>query len=151
MIVLGLNAFRSDAAARVVVEDTFGVPCVALALVDPSFYHLDTAFCALPCGAVLYHPGAFTPAALEEIHRRVPPEQRIALDKADAGRFAANAVAIGAAIVMSWSPAGTAAFSMTGSTRAGDAGCQLTPRICAQILPCASHRSRSNLTLVSPA
>ena len=37
--------FRSDAAASAVVEERFGVRCVPLALADPSFYHLDTAFC----------------------------------------------------------------------------------------------------------
>jgi N-dimethylarginine dimethylaminohydrolase len=93
--------FRSDAAAAAVVERTFGLPCVALQLADPSFYHLDTCFCALPCGAVLYYPGAFTPEALEAIHQRVAPEQRIALDRADADRFAANAVAFGNVIVLS--------------------------------------------------
>src|SRR4051812_14735330 len=93
--------FRSDAAASAVVERTFGVGCVALTLADPSFYHLDTAFCPLPCGAVIYHPGAFTPAALEIIEWLVAPSQRIALDAADAARFAANAVCFGNVVVMS--------------------------------------------------
>src|SRR5437660_1768695 len=47
--------FRSDVAAAQVVEQTFGVPCVALELANPSYYHLDTAMCALPCGAVVYY------------------------------------------------------------------------------------------------
>ena len=87
--------FRSDPAASRVVEQTFGVRCLPLALADPSFYHLDTAFCALPCGSVLYHPGAFSDAALETIHHHIAPAQRIALNRADAARFAANAVCIG--------------------------------------------------------
>jgi N-dimethylarginine dimethylaminohydrolase len=93
--------FRSDAAASAVVERTFGVPCVALTLADPSFYHLDTAFCALPCGAVVYHPGAFTPAARETIEWLVAPSQRIALGRDDAARFAANAVCFGNVGIMS--------------------------------------------------
>jgi N-dimethylarginine dimethylaminohydrolase len=92
---------RSDAAARPVVEGTFGVPAIALPLADPHFYHLDTAFCALPCGAVLYHPGAFTAEGLASIHERVAPVDRIALDRAEASRFAANAVCLDGAIVMS--------------------------------------------------
>lgn len=92
---------RSDAAARAVVEDTFGVEAVALPLADPRFYHLDTAFCALPCGAVMYYPGAFTAEGLAAIHQRVAPAERIALGPADAERFAANAVHLGGAIVMS--------------------------------------------------
>jgi N-dimethylarginine dimethylaminohydrolase len=93
--------FRSDAAASEVISEQFGVRCVALALADPSFYHLDTAFCALPHGDVIYYPGAFTPAALEAIHQQVAPAQRIALDRADAARFAANAVCLDRTIVMS--------------------------------------------------
>ena len=93
--------FRSDAAAAAVVEDCFAVPCVPLTLANPSFYHLDTAFCALPCGAVMYYPGAFTPQALETIHRHVAPADRIVLDEADAARFAANAVCVNGTIVLS--------------------------------------------------
>lgn len=95
------SRFRSDLAARHAIEDQFGVPCLPLALADPSFYHLDTAFCALPSGDVLYYPGAFTPAALELIHDRVAPAQRIALERGDAERFAANAVCVDRVVVMS--------------------------------------------------
>ena len=93
--------FRSDAAAGAAIEALYGVPAVALPLADPSFYHLDTAFCALPCGTIVYYPGAFTPEALSRIHERVAPETRIALDRADATRFAANAVCAGRTIVLS--------------------------------------------------
>ena len=93
--------FRSDAAAARVVEETFAMPCVALTLANPSYYHLDTAMCALPCGAVIYYPGAFTPETLDLIHARVAPADRIALDAADAAHFAANAVVVGQTIVLS--------------------------------------------------
>ena len=93
--------FRSDAAARHVIEEQFGVRCLPLALADPRFYHLDTAFCALPYGDVLYYPQAFTAAALEIIHEHVAPAQRIPLNRADAARFAANAVCVDRVVVMS--------------------------------------------------
>jgi N-dimethylarginine dimethylaminohydrolase len=93
--------FRSDAAAAPFLEQHFGVRCMALPLADPSFYHLDTAFCALPCGNVIYYPGAFTPAARALIHAQVAPEQRLTLDRADAERFAANAVCVDRTIVLS--------------------------------------------------
>jgi N-dimethylarginine dimethylaminohydrolase len=93
--------FRSDAAANHAIEERFGVRCLPLALADPSFYHLDTAFCALPCGNVLYYPGAFTAAALDCIHDHVAPAQRIALSRADATRFAANAVCFDRVLVLS--------------------------------------------------
>jgi N-dimethylarginine dimethylaminohydrolase len=93
--------FRSDAAASNVIEERFGVRCLPLALADPRFYHLDTAFCALPCGGVLYYPRAFSAAALETIHEHVTPGQRILLDSADATRFAANAVCLGRVLLLS--------------------------------------------------
>jgi N-dimethylarginine dimethylaminohydrolase len=43
---------RTDAAAGRVLEQHFGVRYLTLVLADPSFYHLDTAFCVLPCGGV---------------------------------------------------------------------------------------------------
>ncbi len=98
--------FRSDAAAGAVIARQLGAPCVALPLADANFYHLDTAFCALPCGAVVYYPGAFTQAALARIHEAVAPAERIALEPADARRFAANAVTVGRSIVLSSASAG---------------------------------------------
>jgi N-dimethylarginine dimethylaminohydrolase len=86
------SGFRSDAAAGRVLEQHFGVRCLTLSLIDPSFYHLDTAFCVLPCGSVIYYPPAFTSAALAVIHDHVAPGDRIALGHVDATRFAANAV-----------------------------------------------------------
>jgi N-dimethylarginine dimethylaminohydrolase len=93
--------FRSDAAAGPVLERQFGRPCLPLALADACFYHLDTALCVLPCGTVVYYPGAFTPAARATIEARVAAADRVALDRADAERFAANAVCIRNTIVLS--------------------------------------------------
>jgi N-dimethylarginine dimethylaminohydrolase len=93
--------FRSDTAASYVIEEQFGVRCLPLALADPSFYHLDTAFCALPHGDILYYPEAFTAAALDIIHEHVAPAQRILLNRADATRFAANAVCLDRVLVLS--------------------------------------------------
>lgn len=93
--------FRSDIAAAAFLERQFGHRCLPLPLADACFYHLDTALCALPCGSIMYYPGAFTPAARATIKAHVAPEHRIMLDRADAERFAANAVCIGKTIVLS--------------------------------------------------
>lgn len=93
--------FRSDVAAADVVRDVFAASCVPLELANPSYYHLDTAMCALPCGAVVYYPGAFTAVALEAIHARVAAHDRIALSPEDAAHFAANAVVVGRIVVLS--------------------------------------------------
>jgi N-dimethylarginine dimethylaminohydrolase len=92
---------RSDAAARDHVERSFGVETVALELVDPRFYHMDTALCPLSRGEVIYVPGAFSAEGLDAIHARVPREQRIAISAEDASLLAANAVCLGDAIVLS--------------------------------------------------
>lgn len=92
---------RSDAAARRVVEDTFGVDVVALELADPRFYHMDTALCPLSGGEVMYVPTAFSAAGRAAINERVEPEQRIAITEQDAVQLAANAVCVGDTLVMS--------------------------------------------------
>jgi N-dimethylarginine dimethylaminohydrolase len=92
---------RSDAVTRDVVKDQFGVPAVALELVDPRFYHMDTALCPLTRGEVLYVPGAFTPLGQSMICDRVEPAMRIKLPPEDACQFAANTVCLGSTLVMS--------------------------------------------------
>jgi arginine dihydrolase len=92
---------RSDRAAAKVVADQFAVDCVALELASASFYHLDTAFCALPTGDVIYYPGAFSVEACHAIEDRVAPEQRIELDHVEAAQFSANAVSFDHCLVLS--------------------------------------------------
>jgi len=91
---------RSDAHARDAVEATFAVEVVALELVDPRFYHLDTALSALPRGELMYFPGAFTAAARAAILKRVDPADRIELTAEDACRLSANAVVLDDTIVL---------------------------------------------------
>ena len=132
--------FRSDIAAAPFLERQFGHCCLPLPLADACFYHLDTALCALPCGSVIYYPGAFAPAARATIEAHVAPEHRIALDRADAERFAANAVCIGNTIVLSsCSPSLRATLNARGYAvletplhaflRSGGSACCLTLRL----------------------
>jgi N-dimethylarginine dimethylaminohydrolase len=92
---------RSERRAVDAVAQTFGLGVVPLELVDPRFYHLDTAFCPLPTGDVIYHAGAFTDEGRIEIARRVPESKRIVLSDEEATQFSANAVCVGRTIVMS--------------------------------------------------
>jgi len=91
---------RSSRAAADAVADFFGREVIPLELANPRFYHLDTCFCPLPGGEILYCPPAFTPAALSEIRGRAPAAQLIAASDADAAALSVNAVAIGRTIVM---------------------------------------------------
>jgi N-dimethylarginine dimethylaminohydrolase len=92
---------RSDRDAARVVSETFGLKAQPLELVNPRFYHMDTALAPLARGEVMYVPSAFSEDGLREIHARVAPEQRIELSDKDAAVFCANAVKIGDDIVMS--------------------------------------------------
>ena len=91
---------RSSRAAADAVADFFGREVIPLELADPRFYHLDTCFCPLPGGEILYYPPAFTPAALSEIRSRAPYDQLIVASDADAASLSVNGVAVGRTIVM---------------------------------------------------
>jgi ornithine aminotransferase len=92
---------RSDEDAAPVVEDTFGLDVVPLELVDPRFYHMDTALSVLPRGEVMWVPEAFSAHGRQVISAYVPASQRIAIGEADAVQLCANAVCIGNSLVMS--------------------------------------------------
>jgi N-dimethylarginine dimethylaminohydrolase len=71
------------------------IEIVSLELVDERFYHLDTCFCPLEGGALLYYPKAFSADSLASIEARVPESRRIVCSDEDAQAFACNAVNIG--------------------------------------------------------
>ncbi len=60
--VLAGYGFRSDGAAAAELGQVFGRPVVSLRLVDPRFYHLDTALCVLDPDTAMYYPAAFDDA-----------------------------------------------------------------------------------------
>jgi ornithine--oxo-acid transaminase len=60
--VLAGYGFRSDIAAADELRAMSGRRVVSLRLVDPRFYHLDTAMCVLDRSTVMYYPAAFDDA-----------------------------------------------------------------------------------------
>jgi N-dimethylarginine dimethylaminohydrolase len=60
-ILLG-HGFRSDPAVAGELEALFGLPVLSVRLVDPRFYHLDTALCVLDADTAAYYPAAFDDA-----------------------------------------------------------------------------------------
>jgi len=94
------HGHRSDAAVAPELERMLDIDVVALRLVDPRFYHLDTCFCPLRDGRLLYYPAAFDDAAQAQIAARVPPHLRIAVGEADALAFACNAVDLDEVLVL---------------------------------------------------
>lgn len=95
---------RSSRAAIPVIRKTFGQETVALELATEQFYHLDTCFCPLAGGMVLYYPAAFTPDSLAAIRARVSEAQRIEATAEEAAAFCVNAVNLGERIVMAKAP-----------------------------------------------
>jgi arginine dihydrolase len=60
--VIAGHGFRSDPAAGAQVEEVFGLPVISVTLIDPRFYHLDTALCVLDADTAAYYPAAFDDA-----------------------------------------------------------------------------------------
>jgi N-dimethylarginine dimethylaminohydrolase len=95
---------RSEAAASSEIAAFFGRDTVSLELATSRFYHLDTCFCPLSGGEVLFFPPAFTAAALGRIRERVAPHLLIEAAPDEAAAFCVNAVSIGPTIVMAKAP-----------------------------------------------
>lgn len=71
-LIWGGYGFRSSLEAYRIVSETFNVPVIALELLNPKFYHLDTCFCMLNTETALIHSEAFTDEGLELIHALIP-------------------------------------------------------------------------------
>jgi lysine-ketoglutarate reductase/saccharopine dehydrogenase-like protein (TIGR00300 family) len=87
--------FRSELAAHPQLARWLNIEVISLRLTDPRFYHLDTCFCPLENGGLLYYPQAFDAYSNRLIEQRVPAEMRIVAGETDAVRFACNAVNLG--------------------------------------------------------
>ena len=90
---------RSSLQACDTVAQVFDIPTLSLELTDPRFYHLDTCFCLLSGGEVLYYPPAFSEAGRAQI-RAVVGQQLIEADSDDALHLGVNSVCIGRDLVM---------------------------------------------------
>ena len=92
--------FRSELDSHPYLAKWLDVEVLSLRLVDDRFYHIDTCFCPLTDGYLLYYPPAFDAYSNRLIELRVPPEKRIVVQEADAINFACNAVNIDRIIIM---------------------------------------------------
>ena len=92
--------FRSELDSHPYLAKWLDIEVLSLRLMDERFYHLDTCFCPLNGGYLLYYPPAFDAYSNRLIEMRVAPEKRIAIAEADALNFACNAVNIDSIVVM---------------------------------------------------
>ncbi|MBH0209957.1 MAG: amidinotransferase [Nitrospira sp.] len=91
---------RSDIGVYPILSERFHREIIPLELVDSRFYHLDTCFCPLSGGELLYFPDAFDGNGRQAITKRIPDEIRFAVPSGEAVTFACNAVCIGNHVVL---------------------------------------------------
>ncbi len=92
--------FRSELDSHPYLAKWLDIEVLSLRLIDDRFYHLDTCFCPLTDGYLLYYPAAFDSYSNRVIEMRVAPEKRIAIAEADAVNFACNAVNVDRIVIM---------------------------------------------------
>jgi lysine-ketoglutarate reductase/saccharopine dehydrogenase-like protein (TIGR00300 family) len=92
--------FRSDFRSHLLLSQWLDIEVLSLRLVEPHFYHLDTCFCPLTDGYLLYYPAAFDENSNHIIESRIPPEKRIIVSEGDAYQFACNAIEFSKTILL---------------------------------------------------
>jgi len=102
--LLAGTGFRTDPAAHAEAQEILGVPVVSLQLVDPRYYHLDTALCVLQEATdtrpthVAYYPEAFTSGSRQALARLFP--DAVIANAADAECLGLNGVSDGRNVVL---------------------------------------------------
>ena len=105
-IVLAGYGFRTEREAHAEIAALVGMPVVSLELVDPRFYHLDTALAVLDHTTIAYYPQAFSDAARAQLLELFPDAIEVA--GADADVLGLNAVSDGRNVVL---PAAATGFA----------------------------------------
>jgi N-dimethylarginine dimethylaminohydrolase len=106
-VVLAGHGFRTDPRAHAEAAAALGREVVALQLVDPRFYHLDTAVAVLDDATIAWLPEAFAPASQDVLRARFP--DAVVADPADAAVLGLNAVSDGRHVVLPAQATGLAA------------------------------------------
>jgi N-dimethylarginine dimethylaminohydrolase len=105
-IVLAGYGFRTERQAHAEIAALVGMPVVSLELVDPRFYHLDTALTVLDDTTIAYYPPAFSDEARAQLLELFPDAIEVA--DADADVLGLNAVSDGLNVVF---PAAATGFA----------------------------------------
>ena len=96
------TGFRSDAASHDELRKIYGREVVTLTLIDPSFYHLDTALAVLDSdggpGSIAFLPKAFDAASLDALDERFP--DAIHVNDADAAVLGLNSFSDGKNVII---------------------------------------------------
>ncbi len=105
--ILAGYGFRTDQSAATELGALFGLPVQSLRLVDPRFYHLDTALCVLDADTAMYYPAAFDDAAKAVLGSRFA--ELIEAKDEDAEVLGLNAISDGCRVVLPAQARGLAA------------------------------------------
>ncbi|CAN5837258.1 arginine deiminase-related protein [soil metagenome] len=105
-MLLAGTGFRTDEGAHAEIAQLTGLPVVTLHLVDPRFYHLDTALAVLDDTTIAYYPPAFTDASRARLVELFPDAIEVA--SADAYVLGLNVVSDGRHVVL---PAAATGFA----------------------------------------
>ncbi len=97
-VLLAGHGFRTDPGVRGELERLFRLPVLSLRLVDPRFYHLDTALCVLDADTAAYYPAAFDDAGRALLGSVF--SELIEASEADAGVLGLNAVSDGRHVIL---------------------------------------------------
>jgi N-dimethylarginine dimethylaminohydrolase len=106
-VILAGTGFRTERTAHDEVREFFGRPVISLTLVDPRFYHLDTALAVLGPGEVMYFPAAFDRESRAALAARFP--DAILASEPDALAFGLNAFSNGCHVILSKAAVGLGA------------------------------------------
>ena len=93
------SGFRSDPRALNEIMAALDIKACALELVDPHWYHLDTAFCPLPDGQLIAYEKAFSEKSVEVL-KQAFGKNIIWVSEPDASNFACNAVSVDQHIIL---------------------------------------------------
>jgi N-dimethylarginine dimethylaminohydrolase len=104
--ILAGHGFRTDQRAHDEIAGHVGMPVVSLELVDPRFYHLDTALAVLDDDTIAYYPPAFSERSRVKLADLYPDAIEVA--SADAYVLGLNVVSDGLNVVL---PAAATGFA----------------------------------------
>lgn len=100
-LVLAGTGFRTERAAHAEAQELFGHPVISLELVDPHYYHLDTALAVISSDPddpqVAYFPAAFS-AGSRAVLEQLFPDALLATER-DAQALGLNIVSDGQHVV----------------------------------------------------
>jgi len=97
-VILAAHGFRSEGGSHEELATLFGRPVISLTLINPNYYHLDTALAVLDENTIAYLPSAFDAESNRVLQERYP--DAIIANEEDAAVLGLNLYSDGKNVVM---------------------------------------------------